>query len=121
MISIILGDEHFQFVSLFDPVRVSLCPITSLSAWRFPRGRWHTGKSGRGGIVCDALNSVFHLGQRFTEPGQFTITADVFRATPDYLRDFCVPSGTFEGRKVYRVRAPLHPLDQKEGEWPQEG
>jgi hypothetical protein len=74
-----------------------------------------------GGIVCDALNSVFHLGQRFTAPGQFAITADVFRATPDYLREFCVPVGAFEGRKVYRVRAPLLPSEQQEGEWPQEG
>jgi hypothetical protein len=74
-----------------------------------------------GGIVCDALNSVFHLGQRFTEPGQFTLTADALRVAPDYFREYCVPAGEFEERKIYRVRSPMHPSDQKDGEWPSDG
>ncbi len=74
-----------------------------------------------GGIVCDALNSVFHLGQRFTEAGQFTLTARVYRAVPEYLKEFCSPVGAFEGRKIYRVRAPIHPSVQREDEWPSNG
>jgi class 3 adenylate cyclase len=69
-----------------------------------------------GGIICDALNSAFHLGQRFTEPGRFTLTADVHRVVPDVLKDFCVHAGVFEGKKIYRVRAPLYPSTQREGD-----
>ena len=68
-----------------------------------------------GAILSDALNSVFHLGQKFTEPGRFTLTADVLRLAPESLKDFCVPAGTFEGKKIFRVRSPLYPGSQKEG------
>jgi hypothetical protein len=74
-----------------------------------------------GGIVCDALNSVFHLGQRSTDPGQLTLTADVHHAAPDYLKKFCVPAGIFEERKIYRVLAPIHHGVQENGEWPSDG
>jgi class 3 adenylate cyclase len=69
-----------------------------------------------GGIVCDALNSAFHLGQRFTQPGCVTLTADARRLVPDPLKDFCVPIGAFEGRKIYRIRTPLFPSSQRDGE-----
>jgi hypothetical protein len=73
-----------------------------------------------GGIISDALNTIFHLGQRYTKRGQFTLTAEVVRLVPGGLREFCVPCGTFEGHKIYRVRAPLYPATQREGEWARE-
>ncbi len=73
-----------------------------------------------GGIISDALNSIFHLGQKYTQRGQFTLTVDVYRRVPDRLKEYCVPSGTFEGHKIYRVRTPLYPVPQREGEWTRE-
>jgi hypothetical protein len=81
----------------------------------------HTGKmtyreKRTGGIVCDALNSAFHLGQRYTPPGRMTMTADVRRLVPDPLKEFCVPMGAYEGRKIYRLRSPLFPSSQRDAE-----
>jgi class 3 adenylate cyclase len=70
-----------------------------------------------GAVISDALNSVFHLGQRFTEPGSFSMTADVHKMAPDCLKSFCVPSGVFEGRKIFRMHTPVYPGSQREGEW----
>ncbi len=73
-----------------------------------------------GGIISDALNTIFHLGQKYTSRGQFTLTAEVRRRVPEGLRKYCVPSGSFEGHKIYRVRALLYPGVQQEGQWARE-
>lgn len=69
-----------------------------------------------GGIVCDALNSAFHLGQRFTPMGKVTMTAEVRRLVPDALSELCIPLGSFEGRKIYRLKSPLFPSSQRDAE-----
>jgi hypothetical protein len=74
-----------------------------------------------GGIISDTLNSIFHLGQKYTQRGQLTMTADTLPQVPPGLRDLCVASGGFEGRKILRVRSPLYPAAGREGEWDREG
>jgi hypothetical protein len=74
-----------------------------------------------GGIVSDGLNTVFHLGQRFTDPGRFTLSADVLDMAPDRLKEYCLPAGVFEGQKVFRLRALVYPSVQREDERASEG
>lgn len=59
-----------------------------------------------GEIISDSLNSVFHLGKRYTKPGQFYITADAMQLIPQKLKALCVPSGSYEGRRIYRMVPP---------------
>lgn len=59
-----------------------------------------------GEIISDSLNSVFHLGKKYTRPGQFFISAKAIDLVPQKLKDLCVPVGTFEGRKIFRLLPP---------------
>jgi len=62
----------------------------------------------KGHIVSDTLNSVFHMGKQFAEPGNFYVTAEVLKEADKRYRDFFVEAGLFEGRKMLRMRHPLH-------------
>jgi class 3 adenylate cyclase len=59
-----------------------------------------------GRIVSDAINSIFHLGQRYTKPGQFLCSAEAYDLVPQALRSIFVPVGTFEGRRILRMLRP---------------
>ncbi len=59
-----------------------------------------------GKIVSDAVNSIFHLGRRFTGPGQFLITADAHELVPPQLRGFFQAAGSYEGRRIHRMLRP---------------
>ncbi|UCF97184.1 MAG: hypothetical protein JSV89_18730 [Spirochaetaceae bacterium] len=61
-----------------------------------------------GHIVSDSLNSIFHLGQQFVRPGNFCVTDEVMQFGHSALRDYFVAAGTFEGRKILRMRLPVH-------------
>jgi class 3 adenylate cyclase len=65
---------------------------------------YHDGDTGR--IVSDAVNSIFHLGRRFTGAAQFLVTADAHELVPPQLRGFFQPAGTYEGRRIYRMLRP---------------
>jgi class 3 adenylate cyclase len=67
-----------------------------------------------GRIVSDAINSIFHLGQRCAKPGQFLCSAEAYDLVPQPLRSFFVPSGTFEGRRVLRMLRPSPFLGARE-------
>ncbi|OHD67621.1 MAG: hypothetical protein A2W19_11450 [Spirochaetes bacterium RBG_16_49_21] len=60
-----------------------------------------------GTIVSDSLNSVFHLGQKFAEPGNFYLTEEIFSFAPARLADFFIPAGKYEGRNILRMRRIL--------------
>lgn len=66
-----------------------------------------------GHIVSDSLNSIFHLGQQFVQPGNFCITEEVMQFSHSALRDYFVVAGTFEGRKILRMRLPIHQYKRK--------
>ena len=62
----------------------------------------------KGHIISDSLNSIFHLGHQFAQPGNFYVTREVLDLTGETYRSFFVEEGTFEGRHIYRMRHPLH-------------
>ncbi len=61
-----------------------------------------------GSVVSDGLNSVFHLGQRFARPGGFYLTEEALRFGPPVLKPFFLEAGEFEGRRILRMRQPVH-------------
>lgn len=61
------------------------------------------GDTGR--IVSDTINSVFHLRQKYAEPGGFYVTQDIFPFIPKGLDDYFIPAGVFEGREIRRMRS----------------
>ena len=71
-----------------------------------------------GGIVSDAINSIFHLGRRYTRPGQFFLTDEAATLVPDPLREYCVPQGTFEDRRILRMLRPLSMNGERESQQP---
>lgn len=66
---------------------------------------YHANDTGR--IVSDGINSIFHLGRRFTRPGQFLVSAEAATLAPEPLRPCLVPAGTYEGRRIFRMLRPI--------------
>jgi hypothetical protein len=64
-------------------------------------------KRDTGRIVSDAVNSIFHLGRKYAQPGQFLMTAEASELAPPELRVHLVPAGSFEGRRIVRMLRPL--------------
>jgi class 3 adenylate cyclase len=65
-----------------------------------------------GKIISDSLNSVFHLGKRYTRPGQFFISANAMGLVPPKLKVLCVPVGMYERKRVFRM-VPPRPLAER--------
>lgn len=61
-------------------------------------------KGETGEIVSDSINSVFHLGQKYAEPGSFVLTNDIFMMIPSGLMNYYVPAGEYEGRNIFRMK-----------------
>ncbi|HOT46743.1 MAG TPA: hypothetical protein PLM53_18940 [Spirochaetota bacterium] len=61
-------------------------------------------KGDTGSIVSDSINSVFHLGQKYTEPNNFFLTDDIFMLIPSRLMNYYVPAGEYEGRNIFRLK-----------------
>ena len=59
-----------------------------------------------GTIISDSINSVFHLGQKFTEPGNFYLTKELSPFIPHGLKKWFVPVGKYEGRDIIRMILP---------------
>jgi len=61
------------------------------------------GKTGT--IVSDAVNSIFHLGAKKSEPGRLTISGELPDVSvPASLQDMFVPAGEYEGRKIWQTK-----------------
>ena len=58
-------------------------------------------------IVSDSVNTIFHLGQKFTRPGSFCMTETLLPFVPAGIRDYFVPAGGFEGHDIWRMRQPF--------------
>ena len=59
-----------------------------------------------GEIISEGINSVFHLGKRYTRPAQFFISNDAMSLVPLKLRFLCVPVGSYEGKRIFRMIPP---------------
>lgn len=64
-------------------------------------------KGDTGTIVSDAVNLLFHLGQRYTEPGTLTITEQAAHFGSSGLVPYFASMGVFEGTHIYRLRTPV--------------
>lgn len=69
------------------------------------RSRGNTGT-----IVSDTVNFLFHLGQKFAQPGNFYLTEPVARFIPEKLTSCFVSAGTFEDIPISRMRLPVSPM-----------
>ncbi|NBB90631.1 MAG: hypothetical protein GVY23_05425 [Spirochaetes bacterium] len=57
-----------------------------------------------GGIVSETVNFIFHLGQRYLEPGDVGVTAEAFSFLPSSLKPYFERSASFEGHRIARLR-----------------
>jgi len=92
--------------SIFYDCEQSILPgrLSFRMALSVGRTVYREGDTGR--IISDAVNSIFHLGRRFTRPAQFMLTSDAYELVPQQLRDFFLPAGSYEGRRIYRMLRP---------------
>lgn len=60
-----------------------------------------------GEIISDSINSVFHLGQKFTEFGDMTITEEALLLAPSGLSKLFIPEDEYEGRNIFRLRRQI--------------
>ena len=61
-----------------------------------------------GNIISDSLNYIFHLGQQFAEPGNFYITEEMLLISHPAFVEYFYEQGEYEGRKIFRMRIPVH-------------
>jgi hypothetical protein len=57
-----------------------------------------------GNIVSDAINFIYHLGQKKAEAGSLYITSEAYERIPESFRSFFLDEGQFEGRPVFRMK-----------------
>lgn len=57
-----------------------------------------------GDVVSDTINSLFHLGSKWTNRGSLLITEEVFPFLPASLRPYFRDKGDYEGRKTWQLR-----------------
>ncbi len=69
-----------------------------------------------GEIISESLNSVFHLGKKFTRPSQFFVSAEAMGLVPEKLKALCVPVGSYEGRRIFRLIPPRPLLAYRQGD-----
>lgn len=96
---ILLSSVFYDYEESLLPGRLSFRMALSVGTTVYKEG--DTGK-----IVSDAVNSIFHLGRRFTGPGQFLVTADAHELVPPPLRAFFQAAGSYEGRRIHRMLRP---------------
>jgi hypothetical protein len=91
----IFSIEHLGFNALFS-FRIAL----HLGNTVYKR------KGSTGTIVSRSVNTIFHIGRRFAEQGNFYLTQEVFQYTPDGLKKCFLPAGQFEAHEIIRMRRP---------------
>jgi class 3 adenylate cyclase len=92
---------------VFYDVEESLLPGRLIFHMALSVGTTVYQKGDTGRIVSDGVNSIFHLGRKYTQPGQFLITAEACELVPQALRAYLSPAGSFEGRRIMRMLRPL--------------
>jgi len=69
-----------------------------------------------GEIISESLNSVFHLGKKYTRPSQFFISVEAMGLVSEKLKALCVPVGSYEGRRIFRLIPPRPLLAHRHGD-----
>ncbi|MFP4643175.1 MAG: hypothetical protein ACLFM0_02340 [Spirochaetales bacterium] len=55
-------------------------------------------------LVSDLVNYLFHLGTKFTNPGEFVFTADIGHCCPAGLRPYFVYQGSYRSHEIWRMK-----------------
>jgi len=88
-----LGFEYFR---LERPLDLTLAAHRGTSAWQPP------GKTGT--VVSDAVNSIFHLGQKYAPVNTLSMTENCLAFVPETFKDMIIPVGSYEGREIFRFQ-----------------
>ncbi len=59
-----------------------------------------------GTIISSSINTIFHLGKKYVKPGNFYMTAKLYRNLPQKVKKIFRPAGSFEGHEIMRMRLP---------------
>ncbi len=81
--------------NLHTPIELRAAMHLGITTWK---KRGNTGT-----IISDSLNSIFHLGSKYTPLNDFDITEDVYLELLPELKKLFSETGDFEGRKIYRL------------------
>ena len=63
-------------------------------------------KGNTGTLISEAVNFIFHLGQQYTQPGQFVISRRAAEHIPAGLADCFVPCGNYHDQDILRMKVP---------------
>ncbi len=58
-----------------------------------------------GNLTSDTLNSIFHIGYKFMKNDTFYLTEEAAAFVPREISDLFVEAGSYEARKIKRMRA----------------
>ncbi|MDC7226467.1 MAG: hypothetical protein PQJ61_06860 [Spirochaetales bacterium] len=89
---VIISIEDFE---LHTPIRLKAAMHLGTTTWK-TRGKTGT-------IISDSLNSIFHLGTKYTPVNDMDITEEVYRELPAGVQRMFSETGTFEDRRIYRL------------------
>lgn len=101
--AVLCGFRLYLFKNIFD-VEESLFPNFVSFRIALHLGSMLYKRNNTGHIISDTINSVFHLGKRFTKTGSFCVTEDAFLYSPKALKNYFKKSGDYEGRKIYTLK-----------------
>ncbi len=67
-------------------------------------GNLYYQETNKGEVISDSLNTVFHLGQKYAEPGHFYLTEDIFKFGHAALKPYFRETNSYENRMIYRMK-----------------
>lgn len=89
---VLISIEDFR---LHSPISLRASMHIGTTTWK-ARGKTGT-------IISDSLNSIFHLGTKYTPVNDFDITEEVYSLLIPGLKNLFIEAGSFEGRKIFRL------------------
>jgi hypothetical protein len=60
-----------------------------------------------GTIISDSINTIFNLGKKFCNPGNFYLTKQVLGFAHEGLKGCFIPAGTYDEMEIMRMRLPV--------------
>ena len=64
-------------------------------------------KGKTGTLISDSINSIYHVGKKFANPGNLYITKEVLPYVPEKLSTYFLPVARYEGLELLRMLLPL--------------
>ena len=57
-----------------------------------------------GTVIADSVNSIYHIGYKFSDKDSFLITEEIQEFVPQFLSGFFSEAGEYEGRKLLKMK-----------------